>query len=171
MFFRRKPPSLRSVLFVCTANVTRSPAAAALFADLAAKSGEKWEIASAGIKAGKGFPPNHLITLRMRQRNLSITSHRSQPLTQKLLRRYRWILVMENAQREAILKMDPSASDKVFTLRTFGRDDSDHPTDFPDPTGREHGDYYELFDLLDIEIPRVFKYLRNRLDDMNLVPE
>ncbi len=151
------------MLFVCTANVTRSPAAAAIFKNIVDKSGEDWEVASAGVKAIKGMMPNTLIKLLMDQRKISIANHRARPVTKKLITRYCWIMVMESAHRDAIIKLDPSFAAKTFCLRSFAAFDPLTPSDFPDPTGKNLNDYDELFYLLDREIPRVVEALRERV--------
>lgn len=159
-------PPLRSILFVCTANVTRSPVAARMFQKLAQSSGEDWKVGSAGLRAGKGYPANPIVSYLMFQRQLSLAEHQSQPVEKKLFRQYYWIITMEESQREEILKIDPSLSERVFVLRQFGRDSLLPYSDMPDPTGRNPEDYEELFTLLDEEIPRLWGLLRLKVANM-----
>lgn len=164
-------PHDRSILFVCTANVTRSPAAAALFQNLANKTGESWDVASAGVRAIKGMLPNNIIKFVMKNRKISIDHHKSQPVTKKLVSNYRWIMVMESSHRDFIIKLDPTFASKTFCLRTFEVSSPLIPTDFPDPTGKNLNEYDELFSLLDQEIPRVYALLRERVTNYEMGPE
>ncbi|MFH0766276.1 MAG: hypothetical protein V2A61_07635 [Calditrichota bacterium] len=171
--FSRKPPPLRSVLFVCTANVTRSPAAAALFRAEAAKHGEIWTVASAGTKAFKGFKPHSAVAFIMDKRGIKINNHRSQRATKKLLRKYHWILVMEESHREALIKDNPKLANNIYVFRKFGLESDNQEMNMPDPTGKDNyqdpegkPDYCELFAILDVEIPRIFKLLQLKVSDL-----
>jgi protein arginine phosphatase len=170
--FKSKAQSLRSVLFVCTANVTRSPTMAAMFLALAAKSGEKWDVASAGVSAGRGYPANSVISYRMFKKEMPLTSHRSQPIEARLLKRYRWIITAEQAQKDALLKIDATLEGQIFTLREFGQNRAVAHPDLPDPTGeKELNAYDELFAILDVEIPRLYRALESRISDLEMDAE
>lgn len=160
--FRRKSPSPRSILFVCTANVTRSPVAEALFRDVAAESGEGWEISSAGINGTRGIPPNPIINFIMFQRGQAVQEHRSKIINRKILSDYRWIIVMEESHRRAILKLDDNLKDRIFLFRELSAEGLDADTDMPDPTGKDVDDYQELFNILDTEIPKLFIVMQNK---------
>jgi len=164
--FKRKSAPLRSVLFVCTANVTRSPVAEALFKRLANASGEKWKVASAGTGTVRGVPPNPVISFIMFQRGFPIRDHRSRPVKRSLLDRFYWIIVMERTHREKLLKLDPEAGERIHVLRQFGCEEPLLEPDMPDPTGKDVDDYRELFDILDQEIPRILRVLQNRVSDL-----
>jgi len=168
--FGRKPPALRSVLFVCTANITRSPAAAALFRQLATKAGEEWEVASAGTNAVKGAPSLPELKIELGYRKIFIPDHKSQPVTKSLIANYRWIMVMERKHHDFILKLDPTAGNRTFVLRDFGVAVPLENPDFPDPTydskGRKNKELnpYDMFiELLIEEVPRIFELLRERV--------
>ncbi|MEZ4385688.1 MAG: low molecular weight protein-tyrosine-phosphatase [Nannocystaceae bacterium] len=55
-------PAPRGVLFVCYANICRSPLAEGIFRHLASERGvaERFAIDSAGVAAWEGAPPHHL---------------------------------------------------------------------------------------------------------------
>jgi len=165
------------VLFVCTANITRSPAAAALFNNLAIKAGEKWIVASAGTKAFSGARAHIGTIQRLNKRKIPIEGHKSQPVTKKLLSQYRWILVMAAHHRDEIIKLDPSAADKTFCLRTFGLNSPDLITDMPDPTfapnklEQQNIEFDELFGILDKEVKRAYEILSDRVVNYEMGPE
>ena len=163
--FKRKPPPLQSILFVCTANVTRSPVAESLFKHEIAKTGETWKVASAGVNAAKGISANPTVSFVMSKRGTPIANHRSQPVTAKLLNRYYWIIVMEAAHKSAILEINPDVGERLFTMREIGLQDPPDQPDMPDPTGKEVGDFQELFQIFDYEIPRLVKAIQAKNSD------
>jgi len=167
-FLKRKTQSSRSILFVCTANITRSPVAEMMFRQLVEKAGEIWEVDSAGINSIRGVPPEQIISNEMLQRKIPIYNHRSQPVTQKLLEKYYWIIVMEENHRQEILKIDETAADRLFLFRELSSNKPLENLDMPDPTGREVDDYQELFDILDDEMPRLFNIMRDKAYEVEL---
>jgi len=166
LFKTRKPP-LRSVLFVCTANVTRSPAAAILFRKAAFNAREQWEVGSAGVDAAHGIGPQPVVANEMKRRwGISIFEHRSRPVTRKLLHRYYWIIAMTRDQRDRMVKAAPDLANRILVLREIGLPKPPDEPDMPDPTGKEADDFSELFGLLETEIPRIFKALQNKVSDL-----
>ena len=86
-------------------------------------------------------------------------------------------MVMEGYHRDSIIKLDPTFADKTFIIRNFGLSTPLDSPDFPDPTfsnkkGEEAlDDYFEFLKLLEIEIPRVFELLRERVVNYEMGPE
>ena len=162
--FKRKPkaPPPFSVLFVCTANIKRSPVAEAIFRQMAEKAGETWKVASAGVNAGRGIPVNQIISFIMFQRGLSLNFHRSQPVDKKLLSEYQWIVTMEEAHREELIKIDENAKDRILLFRELSGDEELMNMDMPDPTGKDADDYRDLFEIFDSEMPRLINALRGK---------
>jgi protein-tyrosine-phosphatase len=108
-----------SVLFVCTANLCRSPMAAALFGEMvaqdpAAPSG--WRIASAGTWAVPNLPAPEMVVQVMALHGLDIKAHRSSMLDAALLEKYALILTMEKGHKEALRFEFPDQAQKVFLL-------------------------------------------------------
>jgi len=171
-FFKRKKekhPPVRSALFVCTANITRSPSAEALFKLEIEKTGEIWDISSAGVNAVKGIRAQKNISILMHLNGVVLKNHRSQPLTPKLLNKYYWILVMEIAHKEQILNKNPEVGNRVFTVREFGLDIPPDEPDMPDPTFSDNqDDYYNLLNILNYEIPRITRILQIRNSDLDV---
>lgn len=107
-----------SVLFVCTANVCRSPMAAALFSDLVAKSGlaDSWHVGSAGTQVFDGFPASRLTQSVLQERGLGASDHRAHQLTADLLQAYDLVLVMEQGHRESLCMEFPEFADRVHLI-------------------------------------------------------
>ncbi|MDP8240651.1 MAG: hypothetical protein P9X24_16300 [Candidatus Hatepunaea meridiana] len=163
--FKKKKPSLRSILFVCTANITRSPTAEYLFREEANKSKEIWEVASAGANTMKGLSANPVISVIMFRRNKSIKNHRSQVVSKKLLLRYHWIIVMEDKHREALLKLDKSIANRIFLFRELTGNNQLESRDMPDPTGKDVDDYRQLFSIFEIEISLLFQIMKDKVNE------
>ena len=159
-----KNPPLRSVLFVCTANITRSPTAEALFRKEMTSRGEDWKIASAGVKAAKGMPSHEVISYIMHSRGVPVSNHHSQPVTEKLLHSYYWIIVMETVHKEAILKIIPDLNDRLFTFRELAGNKSED-FNMPDPTGTDINGFTEFFNIIDKEMPLFVKALLLKVED------
>ena len=113
----------QNILFVCTSNNCRSPIAEAMFKDMLAKdpvlgkAGIK--VSSAGIKISDLYSTTEETIAVMEERGLSIESHRSRPITAKLLHNVDLILTMEHRQRLVILARYPQLEDKVFLLSEY----------------------------------------------------
>jgi protein-tyrosine phosphatase len=125
-----------SVLFVCTANLYRSPLAAAFLRDELkdAPGGIEWVIDSAGTwtSAEAPIPPQ---TIEDAHRfGLDVRNHKSKPVTAQLLSRYDLILVMETGHKEALRIEFPDQSKKVHMLSEVV---DGLIYDIPDPFTRE----------------------------------
>ncbi len=107
---------MRSVLFVCTANLNRSPMAMALLRSRVANSGEEWRIESAGTWALEGMPLNEKTQQVLAERGAEIRNHRSRIVTREMLRSFNLILTMEPGQKEALRLEFPEVADRVYLL-------------------------------------------------------
>ena len=126
-----------SVLFVCTANLYRSPLAAAFLRSVLkdAPGGEAgWVIDSAGTWTKSGTPIHSQTVEDARHFGLDIRSHRSKQVSAELLSRQDLILVMETGHKEALLIEFPEQSKKIHLLSEVidGRS-----YDIPDPFSLE----------------------------------
>lgn len=92
----------RSVLFVCSGNICRSPFAALLFERLLqSHRAGVMSVRSAGfIGAGRASPAHALIAAR--KYGVKLSSHRSAPLTDESLRTPDLVVVMSEDQRRAV---------------------------------------------------------------------
>lgn len=102
------------ILYVCTANICRSPSAAALLRDEGISG---VEVRSAGTAATQGAPGCSMAAaLRDRE-----PVHTSQPLTAELVA---WADLVHTAARDhqaVVLSLDPGARAKTFTIAQAGR--------------------------------------------------
>jgi protein-tyrosine phosphatase len=121
-----------SVLFVCTANVCRSPMAMAIFRNLVQGDQEDWEVASAGTLAIEGLPVASKALFVLRSKGLDISDHRSQPVTQELIDRFDLILTMEKNQKEALTVEFPKKAKRIYLFSEM----IGLVYDVPDPVGK-----------------------------------
>ncbi len=152
---------VKTILFVCTANMCRSPMAAGLMRDRIAKAGLDGEVQvlSAGVWAEAGNRASTNATAVLRLRGVDIAEHRSQPLTHALLQQADIILVMEEAHRRSIFYMAPEMLSKVYLLTEMaGRHD-----DVGDPVGGPMEEYAatadQLAKLIDKGLPKILKVI------------
>lgn len=136
-----------AVLFVCTANLCRSPMAEALFRSILKQTQvdlRAWKIGSAGTWAAPGKPAMTYSQVIMKELGLDISRHRSRTVSAELLNVADLILTMESSHKEAIQIEFPSLSSKVFMLsEMMGK-----TADIPDPAGKRHEDFLETTNLI-----------------------
>jgi protein-tyrosine phosphatase len=151
------PPTI-GVLFVCHANVCRSPLAAALFRHLARQRGleARFEVDSAGTNAWEGAPP-HPLSVAIAERHGIALSGTSRQLVRGDLVRFDHILLMDRQNREELRRLagaavlDPRTGlrAQVRLLRELvdpGADEDAH--DVPDPIGQGIESYGRAFELI-----------------------
>jgi sulfate adenylyltransferase len=105
------------LLFVCTANICRSPSAEAL---ARAEGPADVEFTSAGTHARDGQPinPDMVAVLPL---GLDTSAFRSRRLTAAMLEDADLVVTMEVAHREFVLSDQPGLFRKVFTLGQLAR--------------------------------------------------
>ena len=133
---------MKSVLFVCTGNICRSPIAEGLFRRLLGNR-KDIEVASAGVHAVRGQPPSLYAVEVCGQEGVDIRDLRSQPLTAALVEHATHIFVMTGAHVDSIHMLFPQGADKTFLLREFEEPGATLWRDVPDPIGMGR-DIYEV---------------------------
>jgi glycine hydroxymethyltransferase len=133
---------VKSVLFVCTGNICRSPIAEGLFRRLIGNR-KDIEVASAGVHAVRGQPPSLYAVQVCEDEGVDITGLRSQPLTATLVERATHIFSMTGAHVETIHMLFPHGAEKSYLLREFEETGTTVWRDVPDPIGMGR-DVYEV---------------------------
>lgn len=105
-----------SVLFVCTANLCRSPMAMAILRSKVEHSSEEWRIESAGTWAVEDVRTNSKTQQVMIESGLDIRDHLSQIVSAELLRSFNLILTMEPGHKEALQIEFPEVARRVYLL-------------------------------------------------------
>jgi protein-tyrosine-phosphatase len=107
---------MRSVLFVCAANICRSPMAMGLFSAQVMPEASDWQIASAGIFAPTGYLAAQNTLAVLNQRGIDLSQHRSSQISQDLMQTFNLILTMERGQKEALQIAFPKQAPRVYLL-------------------------------------------------------
>lgn len=114
------------VLFVCTANICRSPTMELLARDLV--GGAAVEVSSAGTHARDGQPMNPEMVATLPPGPAAyVDSFRSRHLTPDLLAGSDLVLTAEDVHRRHVLDDFPALHRKVFTLGQFAATIDDLP--------------------------------------------
>jgi protein-tyrosine phosphatase len=133
-----KSPPL--VLFVCTANVCRSPMAAGIFKAQLVKRFEdkiKIRVDSAGTWAYPGQPADSWVQEVLLRKGINLQDHRSKTISKKLVYQSKLIITMEPGHKEALQLEFPYAASRIFLLSEF--DEKVVPIN--DPTGGDIEEY------------------------------
>jgi protein-tyrosine-phosphatase len=145
------------ILFVCTANISRSFLAEQLLNyEIARLNLDHVCCASAGISALPGYPPDSRMVDFLREQGKSIKEHRSKPVTKELVDSVDLILVMERYHLQEILERWPGAEKKTRLFGDFLTDDG-IIDDIIDPYGRSHRHYKMAQDQITLAVQNLIE--------------
>ena len=128
------PAKKKVVLFVCRANVCRSPMAEALFNALAEEGGLRWRAQSAGVAAleGEDVTPNARAALE--EVGIHAGGHRARQVGRGMLEGADLVLAMGPRQVAALRRDFEDPSGKVHALPAYAIGAPDEEG-IPDPYG------------------------------------
>jgi len=139
-----------SILFVCTANICRSPLALALFRQKISNDPDAslWRLDSAGTWAPEGEPASGKSQYLLSQKGINIQNHRSKIVNPEMLRSFNLILTMERGHKEALQNEFPEIKSKVYMIsEMIGK-----RYDIQDPYDGTLADYIKMME----EIEHIF---------------
>jgi glycine hydroxymethyltransferase len=149
---------VKSVLFVCTGNICRSPIAEGLLCRLLGNR-KDIEVASAGVHAVRGQPPSLYAVQVCEEEGADISGLRSQPLTSALIDRATHIFAMTGAHLETIQMLFPQGAEKSFLLREFEEPGTTVWRDVPDPIGLGREIYEDCARIIKNALPSVLAFV------------
>lgn len=123
------------VLFVCTANVCRSPMAAAISNALAEEQRVPWEATSAGVRALVGERMSPRAGAALEEIGVYSEQHRARQVDPRMLGEADLVLAMTLDHAKVLRRLSPPASDKVHTLVAFA-EGAPEGEGIPDPYGQ-----------------------------------
>lgn len=149
-----------TILFVCTANVCRSPVAEGYLKSLVAAEGLDIRVESAGISALIGYHAFECSVEVARIHGFDITDHLARQLTPDMVQSADQILCMETWQASRVMDMDPTQPQKAALLGRF------HPKGHPlfqigDPLRFDVPEMLQTFQLIQASIDRLFQTLKS----------
>lgn len=115
------------------------------------------EIHSAGVGAMAGQRPSQEAVNVLREEGIDISSYRSQPVSENLVRRATYIFTMTRDHRAVLQLMYPFAVDKIFLLREFEAGE----VDVIDPVGRGRQVYLESRNLIKRALKPIVKLVES----------
>lgn len=153
------------ILFVCTANICRSPMAAGIFSKIIEDQGEseQWNVESAGTWGLDSEPASIGSQTVMNEMGIDISNHRSRRVDYDLLESFDLILTMESGHKEALRVEFPELSDRVFILSEMINVEED----ITDPIGGPIEEYKASADLIEHYILNGFPEIINLATSTN----
>ena len=152
------------ILVACRANITRSAYLCGYFDKLLhdqyTHARKRIEIVSAGVEARQGSVAHDVVKHVAQLNGFSLRKHQSNPFTRSIVKRADVILVMEQWQKEQLIKRYPYAKDKIFLLMEYlWHGPAEEIRDVPDPTGKNTEDYHEFINIAHQEAERILHEL------------
>jgi glycine hydroxymethyltransferase len=146
----------KTVLFVCTGNVCRSPMAEGLFRKMIAGRPDL-QVSSAGVSTYPGQRPSpHAIEV-LAEVGIDISSTRSKPLTEQLVQQATWIIAMTRSHLDSIFYQYPEAAEKTYLLREF--EPGAASFDIADPIGLGIDAYEEARVTIENALPGLLEFI------------
>lgn len=118
---------MKNILVVCTGNICRSPTGEYL---LKKELGPGFNVMSAGLGALVDHPAEPTAMKIAMEHGVDMSAHRARQINMDILKWADLVLVMENGQKQDILRKYPWTEGKVF------RYGEPHKVDVPDPYRR-----------------------------------
>ncbi|MGA8659367.1 MAG: serine hydroxymethyltransferase [Chthoniobacterales bacterium] len=149
---------MKTILFVCTGNICRSPMAEGLFRQMV-KDRPDVKVLSAGVSTYPGQPPSVHAVQTLAELGIDISHNRSKQLSEELVAEASCIIAMTRSHLDSILFLFPEAAEKTFLLREFeGQVTS---LDVADPIGMGIEAYAFTREVIQRALPGVLKFIES----------
>jgi glycine hydroxymethyltransferase len=131
---------MKTVLFVCTGNICRSPMAEGLFRH-ATRGRSDCRVVSAGVGALEGQTPSPHAVSALKELGIDISQLRSRMLSSELVDEADYIFGMTHSHVDSVNLLFPQAAEKTFLLREFDETLDEFEKDISDPIGGSYETY------------------------------
>jgi RpiB/LacA/LacB family sugar-phosphate isomerase len=149
---------MKTILFICTGNVCRSPMAEGIFRK-AVQSRGAFRVLSAGLGAMQGQPPSAHAIQAVREIGIDIASLRSRMVTPELVLQADYILGMTHSHVDTVTLLYPQAAEKTFLLREFDETLDTFEKDISDPIGGSYEVYLNCRDQIEQGIASLLRFI------------
>jgi RpiB/LacA/LacB family sugar-phosphate isomerase len=149
---------MKTILFVCTGNICRSPMAEGLFRHTLAGR-DDYRVLSAGIGAVDGQPPSAFAVKAMKELGIDISQQRSHMLTVEAVRQADYVFGMTHSHVDTVTLLYPQAAEKTFLLREFDETLDPFEKDISDPIGGSYEVYLNCRDQIEQGIASLLGFL------------
>jgi len=144
----------RSILFVCTGNICRSPTAEGVLRSLCKEAGIELQIESAGTGDWHvGQPPDERSQHHARNRGYDLSAQRARQVRLEDFERFDMILAMDRGHLRELQKLAPAHHHAKIRLFVEG-------IDVPDPYERGPDGFEEVLDLVEAQCRRLLQELK-----------
>lgn len=159
----RSGPSPRSILFLCTGNICRSPYAEKAFVREWTSTSTPIEAVSGGfLESGRPSPPEAVRIAR--ERGIELEAHRSRQVDPEMLENADLVVVMENRHRRNTLDMLAGRPGRILMLGDLDPETPDR-REIKDPWGNPDDVYVASFERTERCVSRLVRLLTDALRD------
>jgi protein-tyrosine-phosphatase len=152
------------VLIVCTGNTCRSPMGEVILRSiLPADLKDHVQVSSAGTGASAGIPAAEHAQQTVAARGMELTSHRSRPLTAKLVRESDLVLGMEPSHVTFAKDLAPDAAERVHLITEHGAEGG-AGEGVRDPIGGGADDYVDTLNRIRSHMLRWLPVIRDAVE-------
>lgn len=148
----------KEVLFVCRANICRSPMAEALFNTLISDTDMPYEARSAGVAALVNEPIAPYAMAVLEEAGVYAKEHRARQVNETMLEGADLVLAMTSRHATKLSRLSATSAAKVHTLPAYANDAPDWEG-VPDPYGHSMATYRasmrQIFEYVDLLVTRL----------------
>ena len=149
---------MKTILFVCTGNVCRSPMAEGLFRHaVKGRNGLPGDFRRGW--RDRGQPPSAYAVQALKELGIDISRQRSRMLTAELVQQADYIFGMTHSHVDTIMLLYPQAAEKTFLLREFDETLDTFEKDISDPIGGSYEVYLDCRDQIEQGIASMLRFI------------
>jgi len=146
------------VMFVCTANICRSPIAEKLFAKMLSDENLPYSTDSSGLLEGGHMISLSSMQLLMETGIMEAQEHVSKQITSQMIAASWLVLTMEIRQRDFLREANPNMAHKILTLNEI----TGYDADIDDPFGSEKDNYRTTYAIIEDRLKILINKIKNK---------